>query len=144
MPVIDHLRRAAAWMPAPLRSRLAAWRYGQNVLPRGRADAPWTREGEWLKVRLEGARLRVPPSWGFRLEYHLRGNPGSREELEAFLHATKERPGGLLFDVGAEKGLYALLHCACDPANRAVLFEPSPSLHDEERVAGFALTAAGR
>ncbi|HSL21742.1 MAG TPA: FkbM family methyltransferase [Vicinamibacterales bacterium] len=138
MDVIAYLRRAARLLPTGLRWKLFSWRYGYSPWPGRAAAPPWTRDGDVLRIDLDGVRFVVPARWVGRLAYQLAGNAASREEARAFARASRQHAGALLFDVGAAHGLYSLAHCAAHAANRAVLFEPAPPLVEEGRD-GIAL-----
>jgi FkbM family methyltransferase len=49
-----------------------------------------------------------------------------------FLRAVRERPG-LVIDVGANTGFYALIAAGASPENRVLAFEPDPSVLDDLR-----------
>jgi FkbM family methyltransferase len=69
--------------------------------------------------------------------YHFAENGESVEEMHGFLRAARE-VGGTLFDVGAARGLFASVFCLVSPSNRAVAFEPSPTmLRDAARIAAL-------
>ena len=53
-------------------------------------------------------------------------------EVAAFLHECASP--GVLFDVGANNGLFSLLFCRLDPLNRAIGYEPSPIFADRAEV----------
>lgn len=118
-------RLLAAWLPeavkAPLRGRLYGYR-GAGADLGYRYDAA-TETAHFA----DGLALRLPPEVVPDLEYHLRNNGASIEEMHGFVRHGRRR-GGLLLDVGAHHGLFSAVFCALDPAHLAVAYEPSPEL----------------
>ncbi|HEX2202622.1 MAG TPA: FkbM family methyltransferase [Longimicrobium sp.] len=108
---------------APLRGRLFGYRAAAVDL-----GFRVREEGTSLLVSLDGVpRLLAPPEAREDLAYHFRDNGASVEEMHGFLRAAREA-GGLLFDVGAHRGLFSAVFSLARPENRAVGYEPSPSL----------------
>lgn len=108
---------------APLRGRLFGYRAAGVEL-----GFSMREEGSSLLATLDGVpELLAPPEARDDLLYHFRDNGESVEEMHGFLRAARET-GGLLFDVGAHRGLFSALFCLARAENRAVGFEPSPSL----------------
>jgi len=58
--------------------------------------------------------------------YHFTTNGASIEEMDGFIQVAKS--ARTLFDVGAHKGVFSLVFCACNESNRAFAYEPSPTL----------------
>ena len=127
-------RKAAGLLPPAALRRLAAYRFG------------YTQEGRRFEfvedvgpggpaVLIDGRLgLRSTPEFLPDLRFHFVDNGQSRDEIGAFLDiAPGLPPGAVLFDVGAHRGLFSLVHCALSPDRRAVLFEPSPSLAEDAR-----------
>jgi FkbM family methyltransferase len=76
------------------------------------------------RIRLHSTAAFLPD-----LRFHFVDNGQSRDEIGAFMDASASlSPDALLYDVGAHRGLFSLVHCALGPRRRAVLFEPSMSL----------------
>jgi len=122
-------RRAAALLPRAVLDRVAAFRFGYTADGR-RFLVERDRGLHGPAVTIDGTlRLSVTPEFMTDLEFHFIDNGQSRDEMGAFLDIARRLPSGaLLFDVGAHRGLFSLVHCAVAPDRRAVLFEPSPSL----------------
>lgn len=121
-------RAVAALLPAPARARLAAYRFGYGQSRRrfdfvvgGTAAAP-------IVTIPPDIRLSLTPEFAGDIAYHFGDNGDSRDEMHAFVEASRGAPpDARLLDVGAHKGLFALVHCATGPGHRAVLLEPSRS-----------------
>lgn len=58
--------------------------------------------------------------------YHFVENGASIEEIYGFIKAAESKH--LLFDVGAHKGLFSLVFCACNDKNRSIAYEPAQGL----------------
>jgi FkbM family methyltransferase len=127
-------RRAAALLPQSALRRIAHYRFG------------YTEDGRRFEVREEsdpagrvavidgGMRIRSSEAFMPDLRFHFVDNGQSRDEMGAFLDAAALLPSdALLYDVGAHRGLFSLVHCALGPHRRAVLFEPSISLTNDAR-----------
>lgn len=71
-------------------------------------------------------KLRISERDREDFAYHFVENGASVEEMHGFIEAS--RSARLLFDVGAHKGLFSLVFCALNDLNRAVAYEPSPTL----------------
>ena len=129
------LRAALArWVPeavkGPLRGRLFGYRAAGVDLGFRLAEA----DGE-LAASVDGLELRLPAAARDDALYHFSENGESVEEMHGFLRAARET-GGVLFDVGAARGLFSAVFCLASPANRAFAYEPSPVfLRDAEAVA---------
>lgn len=124
-------RRAAALLPGAARARLAAFRFGYTGGGRHFAFEQLPDEqGRGPAVLVDGRiRLNLTPEFLPDLRFHFVDNGQSRDEIGAFIDAARSiRPDALLFDVGAHRGLFSLVHCALAPDRRALLFEPSASL----------------
>lgn len=127
-------RGAVALLPAAIRRRVADYRFG--YAGRGRRFAlDLHHEPEGLVASIDGRlRLRVTHPFCDDLRFHFVDNAQSRREIGAFLDVSAGlAPDALLFDVGAHRGLFALVHCGLGPQRRAVLFEPSASLSRDAR-----------
>jgi FkbM family methyltransferase len=78
-------------------------------------------------ISIDGSiRFRITDEEQEDFSFHLVRNGASVEELVGFIEAAKSARA--LFDVGAHKGLFSLVFCAVNENNRAVAYEPSPSL----------------
>jgi FkbM family methyltransferase len=121
-------RRGAKWLPQGLRARIAEFRFG------------YSKAGHLFNIEMTGSEaepvvtidgsitLRVTPDIVPTIRYSFLTNGDSRDEIHAFMEASRALPAGaILLDIGASQGLFALLHCAINPAHRAILLEPSPS-----------------
>jgi FkbM family methyltransferase len=107
----------------PLRGRLFGF-------GRSRVDFGYRVEtgGDGVPVaHASGLRMRLVPGAEEDLAFHFRDNAASMEEIHGFLRHAREQ-GGLLFDVGAHRGLFAHVFCLARSGNRVVGFEPSPPL----------------
>jgi FkbM family methyltransferase len=127
-------RKAAGLLPPAALRRLAAYRFGYTE--EGRHFAFVEEAGpEGPAARIDDRlRLRSTPEFLPDLRFHFVENGQSRDEMGAFIDIAPTLPGGaMLFDVGAHRGLFSLVHCALSPDHRAVLFEPSPSLAKDAR-----------
>ncbi len=128
-------RKAAAWLPQSARRRIADYRFGYAQDGRVfdfREDA--TLEGPVVTID-NRVRIQSTPAFMPDLRFHFVDNGQSRDEIGAFLDAAPYfPPDALLYDVGAHRGLFSLVHCALGPRRRAVLFEPSPSLTNDART----------
>src|SRR4051812_23728917 len=125
--MIREMRRAGArllpeFVKAPLRGRL----YGYTAAGVG-VDFQILMSGADYLARL-GDNIEIPITADevADFSYHFKDNGASIEEMAGFLQAAKS--ARTLFDIGAHKGLFSLIFCACDPRNRAVAYEPSPIL----------------
>jgi FkbM family methyltransferase len=104
-----------------VRGRLYGYRPARVTLPHstGPAGAGWTR------IEVEGLdSLRVPDGTRDSFLTHLTGNGESIEELHGFIRFARQRDG-VLFDIGANHGVFSLAYCAARPGNTAVAFEPA-------------------
>jgi len=82
----------------------------------------------------ERVRLLLPKASRESIEYWVNANGKCREEWQALM--AESRSHRVLFDAGSFDGTEALLFCAANPANRAVIFEPAatPMSRFEETV----------
>jgi FkbM family methyltransferase len=121
-------RAAAALLPAQARARLAAYRFGYG---QGRLDFDAAVSGTAaapIVTISPDIRLTLTSECADDIAYHFGENGDSRDEMAAFVDASRRSaPGALLLDIGAHKGLFALVHCATAPGHRARLLEPSRS-----------------
>jgi FkbM family methyltransferase len=128
-------RKAAALLPPAALRRIAHYRFG------------YTREGRTFEFREEPGfaepvavidnriRIHCTPAFMPDLRFHFVDNGQSRDEMGAFLNAAPSLPvDAILYDVGAHRGLFSLVHCALGADRRAVLFEPSISLTNDARA----------
>jgi FkbM family methyltransferase len=127
----------ARWIPEALKSRLRERLFGYRATD-VRFGLELRADGEgWVEALVSTAdgplRLRAPAAARDDLLYHLEQNGESVEEMHALLAAARS-PGGLLFDVGAHRGLLSHFFCLASPGNRAVAFEPSPVLAADVRA----------
>jgi FkbM family methyltransferase len=115
----------ARWMPEAFKSAVRGRLYGYRPA-RAAIEFRVERLSESV-IRLHLAGL--PPLWvskealpGFL--YNLDANGESMEELFGFAQHARAKPG-VLYDVGANNGMFSLLFCAANPESRAVAFEAS-------------------
>jgi FkbM family methyltransferase len=128
-------RRAAALLPRWALRRIADYRFGYTQ--QGRSFEFREEAGPNGPVAAVDNRIRIQSTAAFvpDLRFHFVENGQSRDEMGAFLDAAPSLPrDALLYDVGAHRGLFSLVHCALGPARRAVLFEPSISLTSDARA----------
>ena len=142
-------RRAAGLLPHWVLRRVADYRFGYTR--QGRTFEFHEEQGPDGPVAAIDNRIRIQSTAAFLpdLRFHFVENGQSRDEMGAFLDAAPSLPpDALLYDVGAHRGLFSLVHCALGPERRAVLFEPSISLTGDARALlalnGFASRAAVR
>ena len=135
-PLVRRLaRRAAAWLPQSALRRIAEYRFG--YAQEGRVFEFREHAGPDGPVVTIDGRMRIRSTAAFMpdLRFHFVENGQSRDEIGAFLDtAPSLPPDALLFDVGAHRGLFSLVHCALGPRRRAMLFEPSLSLTRDARA----------
>ena len=114
----------------PVRGRMFGFR-----APRSELRPAFAERGGDVVVTLDRMlELKAPASALGDLQYHLRDNGESVDEIAGLLRVARS-PGGLLLDVGGHKGVLACLFCLAAPGNRAVSYEPSPRLRSEaERI----------
>jgi FkbM family methyltransferase len=124
-----------------MKRRVASWRFGEYGGSPAAALSPLDRHnGVVPLVRLgPDVWLRAPAALQPEIAAHVLGHPHGRSELNAFIEEAKRRPGVLL-DVGAYKGFFALVFCAARADNIAILYEPARSALD---VAVEAIAANG-
>jgi FkbM family methyltransferase len=127
-------RAGARLLPRAALARIAEFRFGYSG-PAHRFDVAFDPSAAEPVLTVDGSlRVRLTPDFAEHIAYHFVENSESTHEMRAFIAVAGElAPGALLLDVGAHKGLFALIHCAVNPAHRAVLFEPSASLADQAR-----------
>lgn len=142
-------RKAAALLPRSALQRIADYRFGYTQ--EGRPFDFQEEQGPDGPIATIDRRLRIRATPAFMpdLRFHFVDNGQSRDEMGAFLDAAPSLPpSALLYDVGAHRGLFSLVHCALAPDRRAVLFEPSISLTNDARALlalnGFAPRAQVR
>jgi FkbM family methyltransferase len=118
------------WLKARYRSRLFGHRPGDVTIP-----LSFTQSGANCIATIgDSVRLVVTRDEEPNLRYHLQESGACIEEMAGFLReAEKAR---LLFDVGAHKGLFALVFAALNRAKRVVAYEPSPLLANRARELG--------
>ncbi|HVB32036.1 MAG TPA: FkbM family methyltransferase [Gemmatimonadaceae bacterium] len=120
----DRFRRILPeFIKRPLRGRLYGFVPARSAL---RAAIHEAAGGSIVTVN-GSVELRVPASALPDVRYHLVDNGESMDEIANLLQVARE-PGGLLFDVGGHKSLLSELFCLASPRNRAISYEPSPSL----------------
>lgn len=122
------LRRGVlALLPAGQRARLRRL-YETLRAPSAGASATFTAEGEMFAVAIDGGpTIRFLVGCRPDVERHFTDREAAAE-LDRFMR--RARASGVLFDVGANNGLFSLIYCLMHPANRAIAFEPSPRLAD--------------
>jgi FkbM family methyltransferase len=109
----------------PSRSRAMLRRLHESLTtPTSRVAGACTEDDGSVVVvmRPPAPSFRIVPESRPGVEDHLR-NPRQAAELAAFVREARQP--GVLFDVGANEGLFSILYCLGHPANRAVAFEPS-------------------
>ena len=136
VPLVRRIARAAAaLLPHDARRRIADYRFG------------YTRKGRRFDFRQENGPsgtlavidgrlgLTCLPAFLPDLRFHFVDNGQSRDEMGAFIDAASSLPAAaLLYDVGAHRGIFSLVHCALGQQRRAVLFEPSASSARDARA----------
>lgn len=122
------LRRATlSLLPADQRARLRQW-YQSATASRDKASAAFVSDGATVSIGVaHGPSFVIPADVRHDFEIHFLDNEYAAE-VAAFLRES-ESPG-MLFDVGANNGLFSLLFCRLHPLNRAFGYEPSPSFAD--------------
>lgn len=128
-------RKAARLLPRSALRRIAEYRFG--YAQDGRRFDVREDQGSGAPVVTIDGRIRIRSTAEFLpdLRFHFVDNGQSRDEIGAFADAAAALPGeALLYDVGAHRGLFSLVHCALGPSRRAVLFEPSTSLGHDARA----------
>lgn len=129
VPLVRRIaRRTAALLPEYARRRIADYRFGYTRS--GRSFDFRQENGPLGTVAVIDGRLRLTcmPRFLPDLRFHFVDNGQSRDEIGAFIDAASPLPAAaLLYDVGAHRGIFSLVHCALGPERRAVLFEPSTS-----------------
>jgi FkbM family methyltransferase len=150
VPLIRRIaRRAAALLPQSALRLIADYRFGYTQ--RGRSFDFREVAGPLGPVADVDGRIRLHSTAAFLpdLRFHFVDNGQSRDEIGAFMDASASlAPDALLYDVGAHRGVFSLVHCALGPRRRAVLFEPSTSLSSDAEALlalnGFANRAQVR
>jgi FkbM family methyltransferase len=128
-------RNAARLLPRSALRRIADYRFG--YAQDGRRFDFREQAGPAGPVATIDGRICIQstPAFMSDLRFHFVENGQSRDEIGAFVDAAASLPANaLLYDVGAHRGLFSLVHCALGPARRAVLFEPSLSLSHDARA----------
>jgi len=128
-------RKAARLLPQSALRRIADYRFG--YAQDGRRFDFREQQGPRGPVATIDERIRIQATDAFLpdLRFHFVENGQSRDEIGAFADAAATLPPeALLYDVGAHRGVFSLVHCALGPARRAVLFEPSISLSRDARA----------
>lgn len=128
-------RKAARLLPRSALRRIADYRFG--YAQDGRRFDFREQAGPHGPVATIDDRIHIHSTEAFLtdLRFHFVENGQSRDEVGAFVDAAAALPdAALLYDVGAHRGLFALVHCALGPKRRAVLFEPSISLSNDARA----------
>jgi len=119
-------------LPAFVRKWLAAYRFGYilrgsafDLTRRGR------RDGTIEYALSHGQTFVVDADVEQDVAFHFVENGASQAEMRGFLRLVASAPkDAVLIDVGAHKGLFALMHLLGGASHRAVLLEPSPPLVD--------------
>jgi FkbM family methyltransferase len=118
------IRRAIRGVVPPSARARIRRRHRSAAAAPSTACATFADDGDRLLMSVAGVgRLRILRECRDELAVHFE-NPAYAAEIAAFLRVAPAP--GLLFDVGANNGLFSLLFCALGPANRAVAYEPSP------------------
>jgi FkbM family methyltransferase len=135
-----------AVLPQAVLRRVADYRFGYTGTGRAFGFEVTESDGAFDVVIDGRIRLRSTRAFLDDLRFHFVDNGQSRNEVGAFIDECATLPAdALLIDVGAHRGLFALLHCALGPSRRAVLLEPSASLAADARellaMNGFASRA---
>ncbi|HEY5219810.1 MAG TPA: FkbM family methyltransferase [Gemmatimonadaceae bacterium] len=111
------------FIKAPWRGRLYGYRPARTPL-----HASIVQAGDRCLVTIDDTIvLHAPSSALADLAFHLRDNGESVDEIASLLQVART-PGGLLLDVGGHKSVLSHLFCLAAPNNRAISYEPSPSL----------------
>jgi FkbM family methyltransferase len=123
-------RFAAGWLPQPVRAQLARRRFGYAGDAAAFEFARQANPDGTTSIAIsEGPRFLLPRDVEPDFAFHFVDNADSRDEMASFIRLSRSGPDdGLLLDVGAHKGLFALVHLALRPSHRAVLLEPSRPL----------------
>ena len=123
-----------AVLPQAVLRRIADYRFGYTGTGRSFAFEVTESDGTFDVVIDGRIRLRSTRAFLDDLRFHFVDNGQSRDEVGAFIDECATLPAdALLIDVGAHRGLFALLHCALGRSRRAVLLEPSRSLAADAR-----------
>jgi FkbM family methyltransferase len=128
-------RNAARLLPRSALRHIADYRFG--YAQDGRRFDFQEQAGPAGPVATVDGRICIQSTAAFMsdLRFHFVENGQSRDEIGGFVDAAASLPANaLLYDVGAHRGLFSLVHCALGPARRAVLFEPSLSLSHDARA----------
>jgi FkbM family methyltransferase len=124
----------ARWVPEPLKRLVRQRMFGYRAAG-VRFALDLRDEDGVVAATVDGRyRLRLPAAARPDLRYHFAENGESVEEMHALLAAARD-PGGLLFDVGAHRGLFSCFFALAGAGSRAVAFEPSPVLAADVRSA---------
>jgi FkbM family methyltransferase len=109
------------------RARLREW-YQAATASRSVASASFVPDQSAVSVSVErGPSFRIPTAVRGEFEIHFL-NSEYAAEVAAFLREAVSP--GVLFDVGANNGLFSLLFCGLHACNRAFGYEPSPAFAD--------------
>ena len=125
------LRRASLSLLPP-RQRAALRRlYETTMAPPTGARAVFTERDGTVTIQIDGGPdIRIDPACRSAFELHFT----SREAAAEVGHILQSaRCAGVLFDVGANSGVFSLLYCLAHPQNHAIAFEPSAELAERIR-----------
>ncbi|CEF48537.1 unnamed protein product [uncultured bacterium] len=118
-------RQILSWLPDGPRTWLRRF-YERVSAPADRAQATFTDCGATVVLQIAGGpSITLLPQARGDIERQFR-DPEAAAELSRFMSYTADP--GVLFDVGANYGLFALVYCLANRQSRAVAFEPSPRL----------------
>ncbi|HEX5734949.1 MAG TPA: FkbM family methyltransferase [Blastocatellia bacterium] len=121
------LRRAGARLaPERLKSRVRGRLYGYKRSRMKLAFSVSNDESGLFILIDNRIKLYVTKDDLDDFTFHFVSNGASIEEMYGFVKAADT--ARTLFDVGAHKGLFSLVFCGCNQANKAIAYEPSPSL----------------
>ena len=119
-------KKGAKVVPEFIKSRIRGRLYGYRKSQADiRFDISHDEAGPVVSIN-NSIRIRINEEDRADFSYHFITNGASIEEMFGFIQAAKS--ARTLFDVGAHKGLFSLVFCACNEINRAVAYEPSPTL----------------
>ncbi len=129
--VSRQLRRiAVAMIPPSRRATIRRW-YERASLPPTTAAARFEARSDRVEAFvIDGPTFAMLPECRADVECHFARNEHGAE-LAAFMREAGR--GGVLFDIGANNGLFSVLFCRLAAENRAVAFEPSELFIDRVR-----------
>src|SRR5205085_3282089 len=119
-------KRGSKLVPELIKSRIRGRFYGYRQ-SRVKLNYRLLRDNGDLYISIDNRiKFRVTEEAKEDFTYHFVQNGASIEEMFGFIKVAEN--ARTLFDVGAHKGLFSLVFCACGNSKRAIAYEPSPSL----------------